>query len=288
MNVLVSYAYMRKYKEADTTWMFNIPGVSFLLDCGAFSAMNSGVDIVLADYITYIKKWKHKLCGYVALDKIGDPKQTDINLNIMLKAGLKPIPVHVRGDGKARMDDLFKISPWVALGGLKRPGRGSCSPEYVKQKMDWAAGRNVHWFGYTNLNMVAAFKPYSCDSSAITGSRRWGNTWMYKDAHTPPLLYTYDEFIKAKIPLWVRELIEEAGYTYEEMLERPMWHGIRQPAAFISNASYIRYAADMERILGTKYFIVTVATVMNELFLAYNNVYDVPYCAQENIPKSFT
>jgi hypothetical protein len=288
INVLVSYAYMRNYKETDTSWIFNIPGISILLDCGAYSAMNSGADIVLSDYIDYIKKWKHKLYGYVALDKIGDPKQTDINLNIMLKAGLKPIPVHVRGDGKSRMDELFRLNPLVALGGLKRPGRSSCSPSYVKQKMEWAAGRKVHWFGYTNLNMIAAFKPFSCDSSSITSSRRWGNTFFYKDQFTPSIVLSYDDFVKTKIPLWARERIEESGYTYEEMLQKKMWHGARQPASHIGNASYIRYAADMERIIGTKYFIVAVASCMQELFLSYHNVYNVPYCTKEHIPKSFT
>lgn len=286
LNVLISYAYMRNVNDKDTTWIYNVPGVRFLLDCGAFTALNAGKEINLDTYMHYLSKWKHKFFGYIALDKLGDPKQTDINLNKMLKNGFKPIPVHVRGDKKDRMDELFKYNDLVALGGFRRPHKAEGSPMYVKQKMEWAAGRNVHWLGYTRQIMLNTFQPFSCDSSSASSSRRWGRTWLYKDQFTPPMDFSYKEFLQTKIPLWVHEIIEQLGYSYTDMLDEGRWRCCRSTniASIISHSSYVRYCFDMERNIGTKYFIATTTACMYELFYAYGKINNISYCASERMP----
>ena len=143
--LLTSYAYLRDYDDNHVGEMLSDPRTEILLDSGAFTAFNSGKEILLSDYMDFVGRWGHKLFGYMALDKLQDPVQTDKNLEIMLKAGLTPIPIHVYGDSKERMDWLFEQSRWVACGGLRRPHRGAAPDEYVKVKMKWASGRDVHW-----------------------------------------------------------------------------------------------------------------------------------------------
>jgi hypothetical protein len=291
LNVLVSYAYMRDVKDEVAQWIYNVPGVRFLLDCGAFTAHNVGKEIDLSEYMDYLVKWKHKFTGgYIALDKIGDPKQTDINLNIMLNRGFKPIPVHVRGDKQERMDELFQYSDLVALGGLRRPHRSEGSSAYVKQKMEWARGRKVHWFGFTRQIMLNTFKPYSCNSSSISGSSRWGRALMYHNQFTPPITYTYKDFLKSKVPLWVHENIQQLGFTYEDFLDGERWRGHRgrNLASILSHASSMKHSMDVERVLGTKFYLSMNTSTMYELFVGYARIMNIPYCSAEKIPRSLT
>jgi hypothetical protein len=77
--LLVSYALVRDKPEALRMFLDH-PGVELLLDSGAFTALNTGQEIRLDDYMKFLDKWQDKLFGYLALDKLGDPKQTDENL----------------------------------------------------------------------------------------------------------------------------------------------------------------------------------------------------------------
>jgi hypothetical protein len=106
LPLLISYAYLRE-EPATLERVMNHPDVELLIDSGAFTAMNAGSEIDLSDYIEFLHRWKDRIFGYMALDKLQDPVQTDRNLRIMLEAGLKPIPVHVLGDDGRRMDELF-------------------------------------------------------------------------------------------------------------------------------------------------------------------------------------
>lgn len=150
LPVLISYAYLRDKTDDVVRSLLARSDVEILLDCGAFTAANTGQDdIDLGDYMRWIDKWRAHLFGYIALDKVGDPVTTERNLRTMLANGFEPIPVHVLGDDERRMDELFDLTYWVALGGLRRPGRAHAPLSYVKSKMAWAKGRNVHWLGYT-------------------------------------------------------------------------------------------------------------------------------------------
>ncbi len=289
INLLISYAYMRELKEEQINWIFGVPDVNWLLDCGAFTALNLGKEIKLEDYMEFLRKWKHKLFGYIALDKLGDPKQTDINLNIMLKNGFKPVPVHVRGDKQDRMDYLFSISNLVALGGFRRPHRAPAKPEYIKQKMEWARGRNVHWLGYTNLPMLNTFRPYSCDSSSFSSARRWGRLFFYRDKMTTPIDFNYKEFMTERKPLWVYEIIEELGYSLADLQNSERWRGCREKniSSILTCYSYLRYSLDIENNIGTKYFIALTDSTMHELFRAFWHLMGHEYCEPERIPRCF-
>lgn len=266
--VLMSYAMIRDDGHGLATFrrFVESPHVEILLDSGAFTALNTGEEIPLGEYVDFLGEWGPKLFGYMALDKLGDAAQTERNLSLMHAEGLKPIPVHVRGDDGARMDDLFAMSSYVALGGLRRPHAGWCSPDYIKQKMEWAKGRQVHWLGYTKVSMLRAFRPFSCDSSNWAAGSRWGNAMFYHgdwrwSVFEPP--WKNSRLAKKRSRLTRSEvaIAERLGFS-------PPWvdkrHWVSSPSstnlAFMVGAwSHVLYAREARKRIGTRVFLAVAA-----------------------------
>jgi hypothetical protein len=264
LTVLSSYAYLRD-EPAAVERLFSSPGVETLLDCGAFTAKNAGAEIDLGDYIDFVTRHRGRLFGYIALDKIQDPKQTEINLRAMLAEGLEPIPVHVLGDDGRRMDELFELSRWVALGGLRRPQRGPAPYPYVKQKMAWARGRDVHWLGFTNKPMLEAFRPYSCDCSSWVAGAMYGRLQIYLGSGSW-LTCTREEALAGRVHL--REDVRRALHFYEieigDFLDERHWHNGNRKAELKASEcvitqlparSWVRYVIDFRRRFGTRFFL---------------------------------
>lgn len=261
--VLMSYAVMSD-KAYDHLYGFKEliadPHIEMLLDSGAFTALNAGHEIKLSDYLKFLETWHDKLFGYMALDVLGDPIATDKNLQIMLKEGFKPIPVHVRGDTAARMDQLFEWSDWVALGGLRRPHAGWAKPSYVRQKMLWAKGRNVHWLGYTREGMVRAFRPYSCDSSNWATGGRWGTTNVYLGGGRWVSGHI-SQYVPAVFTPELVKVLAEIGYTPEKIMDKSLWRTegdgeFRNHTPFMVTAhSAVRHSYDIRRTVGTREFL---------------------------------
>jgi len=264
--VLMSYAFLRDMTDEQVRDLVSASCFELLLDCGAFTALNAGAEIDLDDYIAFIEKWKRHLFGYIALDVLGNPAQTDANLQSMLREGLKPIPVHVRGDGKKRMDELFGMSDIVAFGGLRRPHRGPASLSYVKQKMGWAAGRKAHWLGYTNAQSIATFKPYSVDCSSWASGLRWGVFSIYLGGAR----WSAKQWSVSRVLAGERLTIEEERVVRAARIElsdfyNPLYwrHSLNKNDISYHNSaisvipahSWVRYSDDVRRYWGTWFFL---------------------------------
>jgi hypothetical protein len=265
--LLTSYAYARKWSADRWDAVANDDRFELLLDSGAFSAFNSGQEIALPDYMQFVEKYGDRLCGYMLLDKLQDPAQTEKNLLTMRGAGLAPIPIHVFGDDEARMNDLFAASPWVALGGFRRPHRGSAPASYVKAKMTWASGRRVHWLGYTNHAMVRAFKPYSCDSSNYAYTAQYGYLLLYLGAGEWTAFYRDDWFgtrgtamtkkledkqFRARVRSAVAALGIDPG-----RLDVPEEWKEHHEVCEATMRSYVRHILDVRVHVGTREFLAT-------------------------------
>jgi len=168
-NILVAYPYMKKpmidlLKE-------NEHRTRFLLDSGAFTAWKAGKPIALDDYCRFIESLPFEPWRYFMLDVIGDPKATLKNYETMLKRGFKPIPIFTRGEDPSVLEDYYKTSDVVAIGGLvgTKGNKG-----FVKGIMEKVGKRRVHWLGFTDLNFVKHYKPYSCDASSWNNGAQFG------------------------------------------------------------------------------------------------------------------
>src|SRR5271169_933508 len=91
--ILFSYAYVSKISGVSKVLNSQKNQCRALLDSGAFTAFKQGYQIDINEYCAFLKSPTFPIERYFMLDVIGDPKATKKNLEIMLKKGLKPIPV---------------------------------------------------------------------------------------------------------------------------------------------------------------------------------------------------
>lgn len=267
VSILASYAYLRKAPDDVIARLAMHPKIELLLDSGAFTAFNSGSEINLPEYMAFLHKWESYLFGYMALDKLQDPIATDLHLGEMLADGLKPIPIHVYGDDQKRMEWLFARSPWVACGGLRRPHRGPAPDEYVRAKMEWANGRNVHWLGYTNADMIRAFRPYSVDCASFTSARIHGNASFYLGRGDMVVATEGKWKSRAKASGATHKMLRDAVAAVgmdPAILDQPSsWktRNYAHVACDISLRSWIRYSIDVRKTFGTRVYLAGVSAV---------------------------
>jgi hypothetical protein len=269
--VLVSYACARKNLD-EFALIANNPHVELLLDSGAFTAKNTGEDIRLRDYCEFLDAWKGKLFRYLALDVVGNPKATDANLREMLRSGYKPVPVHVLGDDQRRMDELFEMSDYVALAGLRRPKKGPPPKEYVAAKMRWAAGRDVHWLGYVREPMIAAFRPYSCDSATWLNATLYGLMSVYYGRGV------WRTYTRKTVQHFVRDnraagVMRQVGFGVRQLLDDLAWKAAGDCISFsVAVDSWVRYVIDIAERFRSKIFLACSPNVrdVTQLLRAIN------------------
>lgn len=258
--ILASYAYVAKpAQRVFFDYWLKHPAIDVLLDSGAFTAHNSGREVSLDEYCGFLDLNSDHIFRYIALDVIGDPVKSEENLKAMLKAGYKPAPVHVLGDDQRRMDELFEMSDFVCLGGLLRPGRGHAAKPYLKAKMDWAAGRPVHWLGFVRVDLFRSFRPESCDSSSWTGCERFGRIMVYLGAGRW-LRCTHKERATLFASRVAMQHVKKVGYTARHLDDPGMWRNTCDPpknaAKNITADSWVRYVIDLYRRFGVRVFMV--------------------------------
>jgi hypothetical protein len=265
VTILASYAYLRDQPDELIERLVCDPRVEFLVDSGAFTAFNSGKEVVLAEYMAWLHRWRSHLFGYMALDKLQDPIQTDANLSIMLADGLKPIPIHVFGDDEKRMDWLFEQSEWVALGGLRRPHRGAAPVEYVKQKMAWAKGRRVHWLGYTSQTMIKGFRPFSVDCANLKAGPMYGQLHLYAGGGQMVTVLLDEWQSRKQISGFdhrkLRAMVTKNGLPPERFDNPASWRSQKavQPVHEVNARSWVHYSTDVRASVGTRLFLATIA-----------------------------
>ena len=262
--VLVSYAYARtRAGRAVFDSLVKDDLVDVLLDCGAFTVYNSGGEIKLDDYLRFVDDYKDNLYGYMSLDVVGNPKATDVNLREAIKQGFKPMPVHVIGDGKQRMDELFELSDCVALGGMYRNQELRMARRYVltyiKEKMRWAAGRPVHWFGVTRKDLLPTFRPASIDSTTWANGSLYGQLCVYVGNGRWVTAYNY---AKRRAVACNSQAMKRCLTVSEDFAQginlKIAWGGATSPVNDITTDSWVRFSCDVYQWFGTRVFLSTV------------------------------
>lgn len=174
LNVLVAYPYatppmlkrLAEFKDS----------VRFVLDSGAFTAWKAGKPIELDDYCRFLEGLPVKPWRYFLLDVIGDPHGTMRNYETMLKRGFTPVPIFTRGEDPSVLEDYYKTSDVVGIGGLVGTRRNK---GFVNGIMKHVGGRKVHWLGFTVPEFVLHYRPYMCDSSSFDSPLRFGILSLY-------------------------------------------------------------------------------------------------------------
>ena len=181
--------------------------IKILLDSGAFSGFTRGVEISLFDYIDYCKRHDHELDGYVNLDCIpGKDGKTDYsreviefsaaksyeNLQIMRKAGLKPIAVFHQGERFYWLDKM--VSEGIDYIGIS-PSPRSHQSEIIRwmdkcfTRCTDAKGRpliKTHGFGVTACNLCVRYPWTSIDSTSWSVGGGYGSILVPQYAEGKP------------------------------------------------------------------------------------------------------
>ena len=155
--------------------------VRIFLDSGAFSVMTTDKKIKLNEYIQFIYDNIDVIDAYAALDVIGDPWKTELNLNNMRDSGLDPVAVDHFGSPMEMWKNLCYNHDYVAIGGASKSGMTNHRlfskmrfVEALKIKPDI----KIHGFGITNPTSIMDLPYYSVDSTSwLTG--RFGDLRLW-------------------------------------------------------------------------------------------------------------
>jgi hypothetical protein len=182
--ILVSYAYLKDRVFRDLLIATLTEGVQdVMIDSGAFTAHKLGVRISLGAYIECCKRLLEfpNVWGCVMLDKIGNEEQTRRNLDIMVRAGVRPMPVLTIDSSISLLDEYTQINNRVCLAG----GVGS----FVGHR-NWVANRfkqavaqypkaEFHGLGYVKHPDMFSLRLRSVDSSSNSAGGRYGTLGGY-------------------------------------------------------------------------------------------------------------
>jgi len=235
------------------------PVFDVLLDSGAYSAYMSGKPINLDDYIAFCHEWKKYLWGYAALDVIKDPKATLQNWKEMRRQGLNPIPIHTVGHKKKTMDRMFEQSKLVMLGGIF--GGQKDNRQAIKLRHKWAGGRPVHWLGYSRMDMMQTFMPFSVDSTNWKSGMIHGHVAVYLGSGNWERI-THKQCREGKpVSKQFLRICETCGFSRRDLRDEELWNitkkvGWRRSIPTqLSVYSWVQFSLEYYERFGTRYFL---------------------------------
>jgi hypothetical protein len=149
MPVCLSYALWSEW-----LWDYAPTFANVLIDSGAYSVLNSGKELSISDYATWVEQWRGKADAIAALDDIsGDYKAGMANAR-MMPLGIGFPTIH-DSDPLEILDELLDIARWhgnwIGIGLVPpRQGKESFVREVCERIPDgvhvhgWALGLYAH------------------------------------------------------------------------------------------------------------------------------------------------
>jgi hypothetical protein len=285
LNILVAFPYFSEKVQLGLEK--RIGDYRLIVDSGAFSAYNSGMEIKLEDYIEFVKKTKERFkevkeLNFVQLDVVFDEEGTKNNYEAMLEAGLDPCPVFTRGGSPDRFKQLLSTGKYIFVGGVQR-GKGA--PNFAKWVLENSTPQDkVHLLAFVRPDFINHYKPYSVDASSWTSAGRYGQLLYYcngrlksmskSDFSKQPKKEFLDACDRLKIP---RNVIKQLGYKESWINSTSFeWHddptrGNRTLSLFINTLHYVYYSIMAQNKIGTKiYMAVGDAHQLRFIYDAYD------------------
>lgn len=260
LNILIAYPYLKK--DIAELLKQNEHRVRFLLDSGAFTAWKTGKQITVDEYCRFIEGLPLKPWRYFNLDVIGDGAASFQNYEIMRARGFTPVPIFTRGESVEVLEEYYKTSDVVGIGGLvgTKGNKG-----FVKGIMRHVCSRKVHWLGFTNFDFLKHFRPYMVDSSSTWGGQMYGQTKVYdgggrflpmkrRDFHSRPSEA-------------VMSAIARMGLNPREFAKEENWRGWHSMSMRVAARSFVGYQRDVDKNLGTKVFCACATKPQVELMI---------------------
>lgn len=246
-NILIAYPYWNE--EAAKGVLAAGDAVRLVIDSGAFTAWKAGKPIALDDYCRFIERLPVQPWRYFTLDVIGDAAGSMRNYETMLKRGFKPVPIFTRGEDPSVLEDYYRTSDLVGVGGLvgTQENKG-----FVNGIMKRIGKRRVHWLGFTVLDYLKHYRPYMCDSSSWESGGRYGAIRLYMGNGRFVAVKKAD-YAKPPSPE-IADRIRQYGFDPLALRKRDAWHGGESLNRKLSVASALALSLDIQKNLGTLMF----------------------------------
>ena len=269
LNVLVAYPYMNLQIIEGLARLG--PELRFVLDSGAFTAWKTGKPIDLDDYCRFLEGLPLKPWRYFTLDVIGDPKGTLRNYETMLKRGFKPVPIFTRGEDPSVLNDYYKTSDVVGIGGLVGTPNNK---GFVRGIMRHVGDRMVHWLGFVNMQFLRYYRPYMCDSSTWESAARYGSITLYMGNGKFKAISRANFQTSPEQAVLDRILL--LGLDPHVFARRASWAGGPSPLRALCARNGVALSVDLELALGTKQFLaITTGLALDLLTQGFTNLYSV-------------
>ena len=164
--LLVSFVYLKEFLKLRKKYEFR----DWVLDSGAFSAFNIGIEIRLKDYIYVCKKLMAvdpNLAEIFGLDVIGDWKAGIKNVEKMWKEGIPAIPTYHYGEPQDVLKGIARDYPKIAIGGAVGL-MGQNKIYYAEQVFARVWPKKVHGFGFGSEDQILKIPFHSTDATNWT------------------------------------------------------------------------------------------------------------------------
>lgn len=262
-NILISRPYMGSgVLDSLVRWR---DSVRLVVDCGAFTAAKSGRTVSLNEYCEFIEALPVAPWRYFALDVMGDPVGTLANYETMLARGLKPMAIFQRGESVELLEHYYRTSDVIGVGGMVNTPRWHA---FVNGLTRAAAGRRLHWLGFTNLGFIKHHKPYMCDSSGFVTADRYGRLIVYM-GHGRVLNLDYPSWLKCRDEA-VFARIRHYGFEPRLLDRHAEWYSSASLNRMINIAGAVALSLDVQKHTGTLLFnAVTTANYIDCVCTAY-------------------
>jgi hypothetical protein len=234
-------------RAADLRWV---------LDSGAFTAWKAGKPIALDDYCRFLETLPVQPWRYFTLDVIGDPHASLKNYETMLARGFTPVPIFTRGESLDMLDEYYKTSDLVGVGGLVGTNGNK---GFVNGVMKRIAGRKVHLLGFTNLEYISVYRPYMCDSSSWASAMQYASIKLY--AHGKVVAVSKKDFVKPPSPR-ILALFAEMGLEARALARKEQWVNTGRGENMIEKVafrSFTRHQLEVRQHLGTHLFMAVAS-----------------------------
>lgn len=253
LNLLVAYPYMQGQHQV---LQENADILRLLVDSGAFTAWKAGKEIELDDYCRFIETLPVKPWRYFTLDVVGDPHGTLRNYETLLKRGFKPVPIFTRGEDPSVLEDYYKTSDVVGIGGLvgTQGNRG-----FVRGIMRHVGDRKVHWLGFTVFDFVKHYRPYMCDSSSWTSGSRFGTFDLYMGRGR--MIKVTKAKMAEKPSQQILDRVRYYGLDPAGLGIKDNWHGGRTYNRILGGYSHVHLSHEIGLNLGTKQFLASTTAL---------------------------
>lgn len=165
-RLLLSYFYFRRKSLQEFIDALGYRP-EILIDSGAWSAFNSGVEISIVNYMNFLQENLDLglIDHYVSMDVIGD---SDLSLTfwlIMRKKGFSPIPVYHYKEDEKYLKYYAKRSELIAIGGTVPEQNKRIVADWVRVIVWTYPEIKFHLLGSSSRKIIDTVDLFSVDSS---------------------------------------------------------------------------------------------------------------------------